>query len=121
MNCNDPFFFGTVNHLFKYVRLSARNIHGARFMELLATTPWATIKEALAITNIEDFSPGAIRAFLDLEQGGVSRYQTMDEAQLTEYFGEFWPTTKAFKMQGGPDEKFWKFSGFFGLYALSCD
>jgi hypothetical protein len=62
--------------------------------------------------------PGAIRAFLDLEQGGLPRVEMLDEAQLTEYIGEFSPTAKAFKMQGGPDECFREFAGFFGLYAL---
>jgi hypothetical protein len=52
-------------------------------------TPWASVEEALAVTSIEDLSPGAIRAFLDLEQGGVLLVETLDEAQLTEYFGEF--------------------------------
>jgi hypothetical protein len=44
--------------------------------------------------------------------------ETLDEAQLTEYFGEFSVTAKAFKTLGGPDECFREFAGFFGLYAL---
>jgi hypothetical protein len=80
--------------------------------------PWASAEEALAVTSIEDLSPGAIRAFLDLEQGGLPGVEMLDEAQLTEYFGKFWPIAKAFKTQGGPDKQFREFAGFFGLYAL---
>jgi hypothetical protein len=47
---------------------------------LPTTTPWASVEEALAVTNMEDFSLGAIHAFLDLEQEGVPGVETMDEA-----------------------------------------
>jgi hypothetical protein len=64
------------------------------------------MEDALAVANIEDLSLGAIRAFLDLEQGGEPGMETLDETQLTEYFGEFSVTAKAFKTLGGPDECF---------------
>jgi hypothetical protein len=76
------------------------------------------VEDAVAVANVEDLSPGVVRAFLDLEQRGEPGVETLDEAQLTEYFGEFSVTTKPFKTLGGPDEYFWKFAGFFGLYAL---
>jgi hypothetical protein len=60
------------------------------------------VEQALVVNSIEDLSPGGIRAFLDLEQGGIPGVETMDEAQFTEYFGEFSPTAKAFKTQGKP-------------------
>jgi hypothetical protein len=72
----------------------------------------------LAVANIEDLSPGAIRAFLDLEHGGEPGVETLDEAQLTEYFGDFSVTAKAYKTLGGPDECFREFAGFLSLYAL---
>jgi hypothetical protein len=70
------------------------------------------------VANIEDLLPGAIRAFLDLEPGSEPGMETLDEAQLTEFFGEFSITTKAFKTLDGPDECFREFVGIFGLYAL---
>jgi hypothetical protein len=63
-------------------------------------------------------SPGVIGAFLDLEPGGKQGMETLEEAQLTELFGEFSVTAEAFKTQGGPNECFQEFIGFFGLYAL---
>jgi hypothetical protein len=72
----------------------------------------------LAVANIEDLSPGAIRAFLDLEHGGEPGVETLNEAQLTEYFGEFSATAKTYKTLGGPDKCFREFAGFFSLYAL---
>jgi hypothetical protein len=83
-----------------------------------ATITDACVEDALAVANIEDLLPGAICAFLDLEPGGKLGVQTLDEAQLTEYFSEFSVTAKAFKTLGGPDECFREFVGFFGLYAL---
>jgi hypothetical protein len=44
--------------------------------------------------------------------------EILEEVQLTEFFGEFSVTAKAFKTQGGLDECFREFAGFFGLYAL---
>jgi hypothetical protein len=76
------------------------------------------VENVVAVANVEDLSPGAVRAFLDLELRGEPGVETLDEAQLTEYFGEFSITAKVFKNLGGPDECFWEFAGFFGLYAL---
>jgi hypothetical protein len=39
------------------------------------------VEDALAVANIEDLSPGAIRAFLILEPGGESGVQTLEEVQ----------------------------------------
>jgi hypothetical protein len=82
------------------------------------TTAWACVEDALVVANIEDLSPGAIPTFLDLEPCGELGVEMLDEAQLTEFFGKFSVTTKAFKTLGGPDECFQEFAGFFGLYAL---
>jgi hypothetical protein len=76
------------------------------------------VEDAPAVASIEDLSPGAIRAFLDLEPGDEPGVEMLEEAQLTEFFGEFSVTSKALKTQGGPDECFQEFAGFFGLYAL---
>jgi hypothetical protein len=68
----------------------------------------------LAVTSREDLSPGAIHAFLDLELGDVPGVETLEEAQLMEFFSEFSVMAKAFKTLGGPNECFWEFARFFG-------
>jgi hypothetical protein len=42
--------------------------------------PWAYVEDALVATNTEDLSPGAIRAFLDLEEGGELGVEMLEEA-----------------------------------------
>jgi hypothetical protein len=64
------------------------------------------VEDALEIAGIEDLSPGTIHAFLDLQPGGEPGVEMLEEAQLTEFFGEFSVTAKASKTQGGPDECF---------------
>jgi hypothetical protein len=76
------------------------------------------VEDALAVANIEDLSPGAIRAFLNLEPSGEPGVETREEAQLAEFFGEVSVIAKAYKTLGRPDECFREFAGFFGLYAL---
>jgi hypothetical protein len=60
------------------------------------------VEDTLAVASIEDLSSGAIRTFLNLEPGGEPGVETLEEAQLTVFFGEFSVTAKAFKTQGCP-------------------
>jgi hypothetical protein len=80
--------------------------------------PWASIEDAISMANIEDLLPREINTLLDLERSSKRRVETLDEAQLAEYFSEFLPTTNVFKMQGGPEECFREYARFFELWML---
>jgi hypothetical protein len=46
-------------------------------------TPWPNLDEALAQADVDEMSPAAIRAFLDLEEGGEKRVETYDDFAST--------------------------------------
>jgi hypothetical protein len=46
-------------------------------------------------------SPEAIRAFLNLQEGGEKGIGTYEDSTLTEYFDKFLPTSKSFRIAGG--------------------
>jgi hypothetical protein len=40
------------------------------YLRVGQATPWANLEEALAMADVDDLSPQAIRAFLHMEDGG---------------------------------------------------
>jgi hypothetical protein len=58
------------------------------------------MEEGLAEADIDEMSPEAVRAFLDLPVGCEKTVRTYDDSTLTEYFGEFSPTAKSFLISG---------------------
>jgi hypothetical protein len=73
--------------------------------------PWESLEEALAMADVDNMSPQAIRAFLDME-GGEREVEWYDDSILTEYFGIFSPTAKLFRVNGGSSATFKEYTSF---------
>jgi hypothetical protein len=76
------------------------------------------MEEALAQADVDEMSPEAVKAFLDLPEGsekGVGRYE---DSTLTEYFGEFSPTAKSFLITGGRSTAFKEYARFYVQWML---
>jgi hypothetical protein len=68
-------------------RLNCKGING--YLRVGQATPWAHLEEALAMADVHDMSPQAIRAFLDIEKGGEREVECYADSILTKCFGEF--------------------------------
>jgi hypothetical protein len=62
--------------------------------------------------GVDDMSPHAIRAFLDMEAGGEREVEWYDNSIVTEYFNEFSTIAKSFRVIGGMSEAFKEYAGF---------
>jgi hypothetical protein len=93
-------------------RLNRRGI--GSYLRVALATPWANMEEALAQVDVDEMSAEAVRAFLDLPEGGSSDIGLYTDAILTEYFGEYSSTAKSFLISSGRSEAFKK------LYANFC-
>jgi hypothetical protein len=76
------------------------------------------MEEALAQVDVDDLNPAAVRAFLDLPDGGATEVESYNDAVLTEYFGEYLSTVKSFLISGGRSEAFKEFAGFYAQWML---
>jgi hypothetical protein len=70
------------------------------------------MEEALAQVDIDDLNPAAVRAFLDLPDGGATEVEIYNDVVMTEYFGEYSSTAKSFLISGRQSEAFKEFAGF---------
>jgi hypothetical protein len=75
-------------------------------------TPWANLEEALALEDVDDMSPQAIRAFLDIKEGGDREVKWYADSILTKYFSDFSPTAKSFRVNGGSSTTFNEYATF---------
>jgi hypothetical protein len=57
-------------------------------------------------------SPAAIQAFLNLQEGGEKGVGTYEDSTLAEYFGEYSPTAKLFRITGGRSTAFKEYANF---------
>jgi hypothetical protein len=62
-------------------RLNRQGIGG--YLKVGRTTPWAHLEEALPMADVDDMSPQAIHAFLDME-GGEWEVKWYADSILTE-------------------------------------
>jgi hypothetical protein len=76
------------------------------------------MEEALAQADVNEMSPEAVRAFLDLPKGGERSVGTYNDCTLTEYFGEFSPTAKSFLIAGGRSAAFKEYDVFCAQWML---
>jgi hypothetical protein len=97
-------------------RLHRRGIGG--YMRVGLATPWANIEAALEQTHVDDLNPVAVRAFLDLPDGGVTEVESYSDVVMTRYFGEYSSTAKSFLISGGSNEAFKEFAGFYAQWML---
>jgi hypothetical protein len=70
------------------------------------------MEAALERAHVHDLNPAAVRAFLDLPDGGVTEVKSYSDAVMTTYFGEYSSTAKSFLISGGRNEPFKDFAGF---------
>jgi hypothetical protein len=70
------------------------------------------MEEALAQVDVDDLTPAAVRAFLDLPNGGTTEVGLYHDVVMTEYFGEYPSMAKSFLITGGQSEVFKEFAGF---------
>jgi hypothetical protein len=75
--------------------------------------PWANLEEALAQVDVEELSTAAIRAFLDLLEGGGTEVGTYNDAVLTKYFGEYSSMAKSVFITNGQSETFKEYASFY--------
>jgi hypothetical protein len=97
-------------------RLNCRGIGG--YLRVALATPWANLEEALAPVDVDELSTEAVRAFLDMPGAGEKEVEMYSDAVLTEYFGEYSPTSKSFLITGGRSEAFKEFAGFAAQWML---
>jgi hypothetical protein len=85
-------------------RLNRRGLGG--YLRVALGTPWANLEEAMAQVDVDELSTEAVRAFLDLSEGGETEIGTYNDDVLTEYFGEYSPTAKSCLITGGRSDTF---------------
>jgi hypothetical protein len=76
------------------------------------------MEAALDPIHVDDMNPAAVRAFLDLPDGGVPEVECYSDAVMTRYFGEYSSTAKSFLISGGSSEAFKEFAGFCAQWML---
>jgi hypothetical protein len=79
--------------------LNRRSLSG--YLRVAQATPWANMEEALEQADVDEMSPEAISAFLNLQEGGEKGVGTYEDSTLAEYFGEYSLTAKSFRITGG--------------------
>jgi hypothetical protein len=97
-------------------RLHRRGIGG--YLRAGLATPWANMEAAMEQVHVEDLNPAAVRAFLDLPDGGVTEVESYSDAVMTTYFGEYSSTAKSFLISCGHNEAFKEFAGFYAQWML---
>jgi hypothetical protein len=80
------------------MRLHRRGLGG--YLRVGLVTLWANMAEALAQVDVDDLNPAAMRAFLDLPEGGATEVGIYNDVVITEYFGEYSSTAKSFLISG---------------------
>jgi hypothetical protein len=70
------------------------------------------MEAALDRIPVDDVNPAAVRAFLDLPDGGVTEVESYSDAVMTRYFGEYSSTAESFLISGGSNEAFKEFARF---------
>jgi hypothetical protein len=80
--------------------------------------PWVNLDKALEWVDIDEMSLEAIRAFLDLVEGGEKRVELYNDLILTEYFGEYSLTAKSFRVTSGMSGAFKEYTSFYVLWML---
>ena len=88
------------------------------YLRVLATDPWADVEAALATINVEEVTVEAIRAYLDLPDGGVKDVEMLTHERITAYYGDFSTTSKTYKTLGGQLELLKEFSILIMMVAL---
>jgi hypothetical protein len=63
-------------------RLNRRGL--GSYLRVALATPWANLEEAMAQVDVNELSTEAVRAFLDLPEGGETEVGTYNDAVLTE-------------------------------------
>jgi hypothetical protein len=76
------------------------------------------MEAALERTHVDDLNLAAVRAYLDLPDGGVTEVESYSDAVMTRYFGEYSSTAKSFLISGGSNEAFKEFAGFCAQWML---
>jgi hypothetical protein len=76
------------------------------------------MEEALAQVDADEMSAEAVRAFLDLPEGGSSDIGPYSDANVTEYFGDYSPPVKSFLISCGRSEAFKEYANFCAQWIL---
>jgi hypothetical protein len=97
-------------------RLNRQGFGG--YLHVAQATPWANVDEALAETDVDEMSPEAIRAFLDIQKGGEKGVGMYVESILKQYFGEYSPTAKSYRTTGGRSTTFKEYASFYMQWML---
>jgi hypothetical protein len=97
-------------------RLNRHGIGG--YLRIAQATPWANMQEALAQVDVDEMSTEAVRAFLDLPEGGSPKVALYTDTVLMEYFGEYSSTAKSFLISSGRSEAFKEYATFCAQWML---
>jgi hypothetical protein len=88
------------------------------YMRVKLATPWVNMEATLERIHVDDLNPTAVRAFLDLLDGGVTEVESYSDAVMTRYFGEYSSMAKSFLISCGSNEAFKEFAGLCAQWML---
>ena len=84
----------------------------------MATDPWANVEAALTTIKVEEITAEAIKAYLDLPDGGVKEAEMLTHERIAAYYEDFSTTSKTYKTLGGQLELLKEFSILIMMVAL---
>ena len=62
---------------------------------------WVDVEAALQTVNVEEITAEAIRAYLDLPEGGIKEVEMFTNEQIVAYYGEYSNKSKTYKTLRG--------------------
>ena len=83
------------------------------YLRVLAMDPWADVEAILATINVEEITEEAIRAYLDLPEGGFKDVEILTHERITAYYGDFSTTSQTYKTLGVQSDLLKEFSVLF--------
>ena len=71
------------------------------YLQVLATDSWADVEAGLSTINIAEITVEAIRAYLDLLDGGIKEVEMLNHEQIVVYYQDYSIKSKTCKTMGG--------------------
>ena len=62
---------------------------------------WVDVEAALQTVNVEEITAEAIRAYLDLLDGGIKEVEMLSHKRITVYYDKYSTKSKTYKTLGG--------------------
>ena len=88
------------------------------YIRVLTTHPWADFEAGLSTINVTEIIVEAIRAYLDLLNGGIKEVEMLNHEQIEACYGDYSTKSKTYKTMGSQSEVFKEFSVLLMTLAL---